>query len=203
LVEGFDVRSALIAALLLILGGIAFAAPRPKDTAKEPVYFPTVEGTTLVYKVGDREETEVVSKVEVKEGDKVVHISSIEAGVHKPLMVVRIGKDGLYLLEETGQKYDPPWCILKLPAKAGDKWTTNTTRPDIGNLASSETIKSVEELTVPAGKLEKTVVVESTSMVAGKTNTVSYWFSDGVGWAKISVAGQATKELKSVSVPKK
>jgi hypothetical protein len=191
------------AAVLLMLAGLGLAAPRPKDTTKDPVYFPTVEGTTLVYKVGDREETEVVSKVEVKEGSKVVHISSVENGVHKPLMVVRVNKDGLYLLEEVGQKYDTPWCILKLPVKAGDTWTTSTRRPDIGNLSSTETLKAVEQLTVPAGKLENAAVVKPTSSSLGRSSAVTYWFADGVGWARIQVGGQTSKELKSVSVPKK
>jgi hypothetical protein len=194
-------RCAIVVAVGFAL--LASGAPRPKDTAKEPVYFPTVEGTTLVYQVGDREETEVVTKVEVKDGSKEVHISSVQDGVNKPLMVVRVSKDGLYLLEETGQKYDTPWCILKLPVKAGDTWQTTTSRPDVGNLATSDTLKSVEQLTVPAGKFENAAVVVSTTKVALRPPTVTYWFADGVGWAKIRVGDETTKELKSVSVPKK
>jgi hypothetical protein len=189
-------------ASLLILAGLSLAAPRPKDTDKEPVYFPTVEGTTLVYRIDNEEETHVVTKVEVKDGNKIVHLSYSRPGVaSQPLMVVRVSKEGLFLLEETGKKYDPPWCMLKLPLKPGKSWETDTSRPDLGKISSVETMETPEQITIAAGTYSAVKVVSQSSGAAKGETT--HWFVEGIGWAKINVGDATHKELKSVTVGRK
>jgi hypothetical protein len=195
-------RCATLAVLAVAV--IALAAPRLKDTAKEPVYFPTVEGTTLVYEVGASEQTVVVTKVEKNDGDKIVHVHQVQpGGKMTPLMVMRVGKDGLTMLEEVGQKYDPPWHMLRMPLKADESWDAKTTRAGIGAIAVTRTARSLEELTVPAGTFTA-VPVEVVERGGGAVpNRRCYWYVEGIGWAKITVNGNTIKELKSVNLGEK
>jgi hypothetical protein len=185
-----------------MLVGLTFAAPRPKATTKDPVYFPTTEGTTLVYQFGAAgggvgEETQVVTKVEDKDGAKLVHVSN---GGTKPLMVVRVSKDGLELVEEVAQRYDPAWLMFKMPPKPDDKWDSKSTRPDIGTIESSFAVGKPEQLVVPAGTYTAipVTVTQTTGFGASFEIKSVYWYVENIGWAKITLNGTTVKELKSV-----
>src|SRR3954470_5424420 len=100
------------------LSGPATPTPRPKD-AKELVYY-AAKGTELVYKTPAEEFTDVVTAVEDTKDGKLIRVGRAQpAGEVKAQDVLLAKAEALYLLEETGQKYDPPWCFLKAGAKPG------------------------------------------------------------------------------------
>jgi hypothetical protein len=190
-----------IAALLLTLAMLAMAAPRPKDTAKEPVYFPTTEGTTLVYQVGESEETHVVTKVGEKGGAKIVHVDQIQpGGGMTPLQVVRVSEEGLSLVEEAGKAYYPEWLMLKMPAKPGDKWESKTARLGIGRIEESCTVGTPDKLTLPAGTFTAIPVTSTQTIGQGNMHQCIYWYVENIGVAKITMNGTTVRELKSVTV---
>jgi hypothetical protein len=162
----------------------AVAAPVPKHLMKPaPQYFPTRVGAMWVYLRGEVEETYVVTKVEVKENEKIVTVEQVEKdGTKKPNQVVSVRPDGLYMLSETGAVYDPPWCIFKLPVKVGQTWETKTRRGDGITVNGKQKVVAEERLKVPAGEFQ-TIRVESESPFAISTTT--YWYAPRVGIVQI------------------
>src|SRR4051812_42966495 len=111
------------ALLALLVATPLLAAPGAKEKPKEPIlYFPVTEGTTLVYEVrsGDSkmESVETVTKVEAKDGKYQVRVGS----KGKPDTADwEVSERGISRLLGDGK---PPLLELKLPAKAGDTWTS-------------------------------------------------------------------------------
>jgi hypothetical protein len=172
------------------------AAPRLKD--KEVDFFPTSVGSRWVYQCGDHEEAQVVTKVEVGAHGTRVYVADVRAGGQEtPAMVVVVSGKGLFMLEEMGQPYDPPWCILKLPAVPGEEWEATTRRPDIGPLSHAVTTGKAQRLTVPAGEFTVIPLTETTKLGPGRGASSEYSYAPGIGWARIVVGGRTEKELKS------
>jgi hypothetical protein len=187
-----------------MFGSLVFGAPRLKEPTKDHPFFVVTEGTTLVYKVDGNDDSMVVTKVERKADDQTIHVSRLdETGKADPAMVVRVSKDGVYLMEESGQKYDPPWLLLKTPATADEKWESKTSRPDIGRLDSTTVVGKPEEISVPAGTFIAVPVFVNQAKGIG-AGEFTYWFAPDIGWVRIVWNDKVVKELKSVTpAPKK
>jgi hypothetical protein len=189
------------ATLLLILAGLTFAAPR-KDAGKVPAYYPP-ERTTLVYKVSDGELTEVVTKVKETDGGIMVYYDRQTLGAEKSQQVFLSNSDGLFLVEEDGEKYEPRWCALKFGAKPGDSWTVETSRSDIGKVSAKLTLGKTEQVNVAGGMFD-TVRVDMAFTASGVEAKLSYWYAEGIGVVKIQDGEKIARELKSVTTnPKK
>ena len=137
--------------------GRASAAPIPKHLMKPaPQYFPTQVGAKRVYLRGDAEETQVVTKVEVKENEKIVTVEEVaKDGTKKPYQVVSVRPDGVYLVAESGRKYDTPWCVFKTPAVVGQEWETATSQGKDWMIRGTKKVIAEERLKVPAGRSKR------------------------------------------------
>ncbi|MBX9623940.1 MAG: hypothetical protein K2X82_09010 [Gemmataceae bacterium] len=173
------------------------AAPVPKDRLlAADSYYPTVVGTKLVYDIGGGEETRVVTAVERVEGGTLVTTEHLQPdGTKTPHMKVRVTAKGLFLAEEVGGAYDPPWCILELPPKAGSKW--DTISGGRAQVTGSMTAHGVEEVEVPAGTFRAARVDWELS----PNNVVSYWYAPKAGLVKMTTGG-APVVLKSFTTGK-
>src|SRR5262245_24585960 len=107
------------AAILLELPA-APAAPRVKDGDRPAAYFPTRVGDKWVYDDGKDLALQVTAG-ELKRDETIVTVSE-----HRPKGAVvaeraAVSAAGVYRLEFHGFPLDR-YCLLKLPAKEGDKW---------------------------------------------------------------------------------
>src|SRR5262245_58660731 len=106
--------------VLTALGG--GAAPIPPTPKEVQFFFPTEVGAKWLYKVGNREDTLVVTHVDDQHGAKLVSVSRVEGKKTVQAMKVLVSEKGLYEVEVVGTVFDPPRCVLRLPAKRGDSW---------------------------------------------------------------------------------
>ena len=102
---------------------------------------------------------------------------------------VAVRADGVYRYLIAGQKADPPFRFLKLPANNGDTWEAMTR-------LGGQTIKATfeigeEEVKVPAGKFQAVVVRSREFEVAGQKLSSQVWYARGVGMVKseMTIAG--------------
>src|SRR5262245_12575147 len=104
--------------LLLIVAPATLASATAGDDKKEAVlYYPTRVGDRRVYQDGDKLTTLVVTKVEDRDGAKVVTVASEVDGNFRPGGRVAVSAAGLVLLEQGDGRLDPPLVLLKLPPK--------------------------------------------------------------------------------------
>jgi hypothetical protein len=173
----------------VLAASIAHAAPVPKGT--DETYFPTREGDTRVYeiRVGDKVEgryTDVVTKVEKKDGAIHVTLTRDFPGSAQYVSTVAVSSEGLFRVAYEGKVMEKPVPLLKLPAKEGTKWEVD----EIGQY----TIKNEEEVEVPAGKF-RAVRVE---LVKGDHKT-TLWFAPTVGQIKqVSTMDDQVRVLKEL-----
>jgi hypothetical protein len=185
----FAVSLALMAGAGLT-GTRAGAAPVPKHLMKAPpVYFPTRVGAKWVYLRSGQEETHAVTKVEAKEGEMVVTVEREQGGKTTPYWVVAVRSDGLFLVAESGEAYDPPWCLLKCPVEVGKSWDGNSEREDYITLVGRRTVAAAEKLKVPAGEFEALRItserVTSETGDARVRSSTTYWYAPHVGVVQI------------------
>jgi hypothetical protein len=175
-------RPLLLAALA---ASVAYAAPAAKGP--EASWFPTKEGATLVYetRVGGQVRgtyTDVVTKVETKDGALHVTVTHDRPGAPPAAATVAVTAEGVFRVADNGEAREKLLPILKTPPKVGTKWE--------GSGGQYEVTKE-EEVEVPAGKF-KAVRVETT---AGGRATL--WFAPAVGLVKVvSGKGDVVQILK-------
>lgn len=179
----------LAVALVICVGEGAPAAPVPKHLMPKddtPFGFPAVVGTTWVYDTNGTDEVLTVSKVESKDGAKLVTAERVGAnGVRSHYMTWSISEKGIYLVAEGGNTYPTPWCICKFPHKEGDTWKTEGHGGDM-------TAGPVEKVKTPAGEITACRV----DWELGGGRTVNYWYAQGYGLVGMG-GGTPTKMLKS------
>ena len=176
----------LVAALVAVP-----AAPAPK--AKEPPpsapasYWPTVVGATREYQYPGGTEKEIVTAVTRKDDVMTVAIAVVGAdGTQTPRNKVEIRKDGVYLMEEVGQKYDSPVCLLKLPLTTGTRWEEKTQRPDLGPVLFKTEVGETATIETPAGKFEAVKVTRVIVRGGGQPDiTGIQWYAKEHGAVKI------------------
>jgi hypothetical protein len=192
-------RVLFVTAAVVLVATPAVPAPQLKD-AGPAGYFPTTVGARWVYQSGQVEQTEVVTDVR-KDGEAtIVAVGSVGPdGKVTPGDTVAIRPDGLFLLSETGQPYDPPVCLLRFPVKVGDRWEAETSRPDIGKVRFVREVKETKTRETPAGKFEAVRVESAVALGAAVPNTHSHWYAPGVGVVEI----ERTRTLKSFEPGKK
>jgi hypothetical protein len=190
-------RSLLPSLLAVLLAGPVAPAPQVKDKAPPTTYWPTVVGATLEYQFASSTQTEVVTAVERKGDVTTVAINWINKdGTSSPYNKVEIRKDGIFMTEEVGQAYDPPVCLLKLPLKAGDKWQTESKRPDLGSAYRfAREVGETRVIETPAGKFEAVQILCDTAPVGDRPADpkCAFWYAKGVGLLQI----EGTRTLKA------
>jgi hypothetical protein len=160
----------------------------PKEA---PFAYPTTVGTTWVYDMGGgREETLTISRVEDKDGAKLVTTERVGAdGKRSHHMTLSVSAKGVYLVSEGGRAYQTPWCIFKLPHREGDTWQTEGHGGDMK-------AGPVEKVKIPAGE----VTAARVEWTLGDGRVANYWYAHGIGLVKMG--GAANKGLKSFTLGK-
>lgn len=180
-----------------LLGLVASATPVPKDAAKpepEP-YFATTVGTTWEYQGGKDVLVDVVTEVEKRGGTLQVTVGRAVDGKVANHRVYEVSRDSLHWVEASTGPLDPPLLLLRLPAKAGDKWDVDSKKNGV-KFTGSVTVMGNEKLVVPAGTFE-TVRVEF-AFVEGTDPEMktTYWYAQNVGIVKRSTKGGGEVVLK-------
>ena len=179
------------------------AAPVPPGADKPVYYFPTRVGPKWVYerKGGDEKDYgEIVTKSEEKDGRFVVTVKSTSADFvdndSTATTQYVVSKDGVFcawLAHNLGggpEKYDPPYCLLKLPHKDGNAWENEKDKV----FCRKHVAKKIETVKVPAGTFEAIRVETGKDIV--------WWYAPDVGVVKKEY-GKVTSEMKSFELPKK
>jgi hypothetical protein len=189
----------LAACVFLAAVGPAGSAPRLKDLPGG-TYFPTTVGDRPVfetrYDTTSAEYAEVVTAVEKKDGATIVTVGREADGKVGPdLSQVRITDKGLYRSSYLGTVYDPPYCVLRLPLKPGEAWTSEAKSG--GQVTSTLKYQAVreEEVEVPAGKFRAfRIVVDIDSR--GQSNRSVIWYDARVGIVKLEHGAGETGSVR-------
>jgi hypothetical protein len=174
----------LMTAVLILA---ARSAPRLKDRPSDATYWPTTVGTTREYETDTGTEVEVVTAVERVDGVTTVTTAIRRPdGRQTPSNRVEVRQDGIYMTEEAGQPYDPPWCVLRLPPKAGDTWAVDTRRPDCGRLRFTQTVGETKVIEAGGEKFEAVRVMGEDIAGGGRSvGPIVYWYAKKVGLVRI------------------
>lgn len=194
-------RLAAAALFVVWLSLPALPAPRTKDEAPPPNYYPTEVGTRWVYDIDNGKGELALRLVSVEEKDGVKIVTTEQRGTTQwlPFERVEISSRGLSQVEFFGYPIDP-WYTLKFPIKAGDKWSFEYARTGpITGWKGTITVIGEEEVTVPAGKFKavKTEweIVADDGKALDKPMKSTTWFAPGVG--RVKIASGQTLALKS------
>jgi hypothetical protein len=180
--------SRLLAALACLTAiPVLVAAPVPAHLMPRdpPLGFPTRVGTTWVYEGNYGKRTIVISAKEEKGEYTLVTTEWVDdAGKRTPHMVTRVSVEGVFLVAEGGQKYENPWCILKLPHREGQTWETRWRYTEKeGYNVGTMTAGPFEKVRVPAGAVTAARIEwECGAAASGK---VTYWYAHGIGLVKM------------------
>lgn len=191
----------LLAALLMaLIPAVGFSQEKKEE--KPSNFFPLAKGTKWEYVLKGAEKypwvVEVTDVSEPKKGERAVTtLTSII--LDRKRLAGKYSADGKAVYEHTrgGDDLESPLVMIKLPLKAGSKWTEKLKY--VGEVTIDYEVKEAEELKVPAGTYTAFPVVQSIKTELGKS-TVTTWYADGVGMVKqeIKAFGKPdVTELKS------
>ncbi len=199
-------RTLLSVSLAFALATVGFAQDKKVDKPP-PDFFPLAKGTKWEYVVKGAEkypwEHEVTEVSEPKKGERAVATLTSTIFDRKRL-VGKYSADEKAVYEHTrgGDDLDTPLVMLKLPVKAGSKWTEKFKY--VGDVTADYEVKEAEEVKTPAGTFTAYPVVQSIKTTLGKS-TVTNWYAEGIGMVKqeIRAFGEPeVTELKSFTPAK-
>ena len=179
----------------LICDPVAFRAPPQKPSTKEPTYYyPVKVGAKWVFEkeLWNKDEVLVVTLVTKGDAGFLVTVEQENSkGERSPNHKMLVSAEGLWLTEEQGEPYSPPWQVLKVPHKAGDKWDVTTERAAAIAASVKHSVilcrvaAEPELLKVPSGKFDALKVSTTKTKVNGKAvdDSVS-WYAAGIGLLK-------------------
>jgi hypothetical protein len=187
-----------IFAVLLVLPA-AGSAPKPKTPPNGLDYFPCRLGTQWVYDQDGEESVRTVTAVEVKGRETLATIAVTCRSEWQERFAVT--PDGVFRRKLDLYEIDPPLCMLRLPAKAGEKWDA-VEPPQPGLLAHGGrmSIGAEEMVTVPAGTFRAVPVTWEVRTWDGEPlehpETYTYWYAAGVGVVQFR-GGSILRQLKA------
>jgi hypothetical protein len=174
--------------ILAISMVIVSLVPVPKE---EELYYPTQVGAKWVYQYSDGTElTSVITKVEVKDGSKVVSVSRAgKDGVPNHIFTRQVSSKGLFVIKvgDPPKSVNPPMCELRLPCKPGEKWTASPddlNNPYFGVKYERKT-HGWEDVSVPSGTYRAIRVEENRIFSPRVSWQYSTWYAPGVGLVKV------------------
>ena len=196
----FRSAAPIFAALLTALPAVVIpAAPIPVEAKRiQPVYHPTELGTRWVYAAGPGpvEVIVEVTSIEEKNGVKTITAHRIEDGEQgRVWQTVRISRDGMFVSDDGGIASDPPPCLLRSPAKAGEQWSEEF---NFGKrrCTGKRSVGAAEEIEVPAGRFTAVPVTFDYKLADCGDERDTTWYAPNVGEVK-SVFGRSERVLKS------
>jgi hypothetical protein len=207
LYRGSSMLRRLVFLIALAIFHESSAAPKLKDSAKFPAYFPTEVGAKWVYDESGQERVRVVTQVDVKDDQTLITIQELTGNTSFPYLKYSVSPKGVYLLESSTFKIEPV-CVLRFPIKEGDTWPVQY-EPQKGLRGSTQkvTVGKFEDVEVPAGKFKAIRVEVEVTAHAGKLldtpERYVTWYAHEVGLIKTTLEGVTIRVLKSFSSGKK
>jgi Protein of unknown function (DUF3108) len=181
-------RRCLAICVILVFVVPVESAPKLKDLP-DAAYFPMTVGdrwvTEMQYKTFSSEYTEVVTAVEKKDEATLVTIGrEVEGTVGPQVSQIRITDKGIFRVSSLGTVYDAPYCVLRLPLKVGETWTSEVGSG--GNVTSTFKYKAIkeEDVQVPAGKF-RAFRIEVDLDNSGRAGRSTIWYAPQVGVVKM------------------
>jgi hypothetical protein len=174
-----------------MIGIIAFVACIPgqslvagdKDDLEKVEYFPLKVGTTWEYLCNGKKIVTTVTLHEKVDEKPAARLDTTMDGT-TVIEHLTITKDGLCRILASAQRVHPPWLILKLPAKVGEKWNVNLlSLPVQGSLS----ILEAKKLKVGLQEYDTLLVVSTDLKLAGQDVEIMTWYAKDVGMVKQTV----------------
>lgn len=182
----------LLAAAPLATAVLAAALAAPVPEVGPPEYLADIRpGARFEYECGPEKGSRwaaelVVTKVERKGRATVVTLGDAETW--------SADADGLYQVARHGQPFTPARRLIKLPARAGDEWKSDTAVGET-RLRGSNKTRGLEWVEVPAGRF-LAAKVEFDGTQDGRPSPGTAWYAPDVGLVK-QVLGGHVEVLKA------
>ncbi|MDB5311144.1 MAG: hypothetical protein JWO38_5346, partial [Gemmataceae bacterium] len=147
---------------------------------------------------GVGEVTYMVTDVREEGGSKHVSVAVEEEGKNRLVEKVRISPDGVFLIERSQSRFDPPVCLLKLPVKPGEEWETLCAFSAV-EWRFKHTVMEPEWVTVPAGRFKAIRVLENMQVASGGAELwpTTHWYVAEMGCVKSTTLGGWRVAMKS------
>jgi hypothetical protein len=185
-----------LAATFFALAGWSYSAAKGTKKEKEdektvkPVddFYPLQVGNQWHYRVeAGGNSVEAVSKIAKIEFIDNAFLARLESTVNSKVVGtenLRVTSKGVFRYFNNGQRINPAVCLLKYPAKSGDKWGGKIS---VGEEQGKYSCDAEEEnVEVPAGKFKAMKV--NMSMETGEQSVIiAYWFVKDVGFVKQTI----------------
>jgi hypothetical protein len=173
----------------------------------ESDWFPAAVGMSWTYRVADGKIVVKVTKHEKQSGLMCARFETIDKGEVVAAQDVAIDADKVLRVAHNGEKVEPPFMLMKLPAAKGQKWKvdskmTSRSGSDViqGKFATDE-----EDVKVPAGEFKNAIRVTADITIDGNMTSIKSWYAPKVGLIKqrIVIGTQShVMELEKVEFPK-
>jgi len=196
----------LCACVALAFAVPAGSAPNLKDVPDRP-YYPTTVGDRWVMELrgsnagGEytQRTTEVVTAVEKnKDGDIIVSVSREVDGKFTPKPAqMKVSSNGLFRISVGETVFDTPYCVLKLPLKSGEKWTSEVKVKAETQTTFKYEVAKEEEVEVPAGKFRATRINVKADF-RGSTSKYTIWYVPQIGSVKEQLEGENSKHVREM-----
>jgi hypothetical protein len=176
--------------VFLMAASLAGAKPAKGDkkesAAEKGDYYPLQVGNQWTYRVevagNSAKAVSSITKMEAFEGKEP--LARLEAKVNDNVVATEhlLATDkGVFRYRNNNQEINPPICLIKYPAKSGDKWEGDIT---VGKEKGKYLCETREEaVEVAAGKY-KAMKVTVTLEAKNQKVTTSYWFVKDIGFVK-------------------
>jgi hypothetical protein len=175
----------------LMAASLAVAKPAKKGDKKDGAaeqadYYPLQVGNKWEYRVevagNSAKAVSSITKMESFEG-KEHPLARLEAKVNDNVVATEhlLATDkGVFRYRNNGQEINPPICLIKYPARSGDKWEGDIT---VGKEKGKYLCETREEIVGKYTAMKVTVTLDAKNQ---KVST-SYWFVKDIGFVKQTV----------------
>lgn len=156
---------------------------------KAPNYYPLELGNQWTFHVEAGGNTaKAVARVAKIEKINGVSLAFLEASVNGKVVAnedLRQTADGIFRYRNNRQDITPPVCLLKYPARSGEKWSGDLT---VGTDKGKYHAEAIEEaIEVKAGKFKAMRVTLKVESPREGTVTTSYWWVPNIGFVRQTV----------------
>jgi hypothetical protein len=180
--------------LSLSLFSIIISGERRNDSIEKSLYFPANSSKTLVYQTSFGESSTKYTY------DNGLVLSSNEGEKFKYRQKLLITDDGVFVKEtyqflkvflfikkEATYSYNKPLMRLPLPLTSGTEWKwtgIEYCNGDSSNIAVTGKVFNKEMISTKAGSFETIKVETVIDGSSGSKNTITEWYSEGIGLVK-------------------
>lgn len=187
---------------------LALTAPVPTHLMPEDSQwsFPSRVGTRWVYEKGGEEHVQVITRVEQKDGGKLVTVESVDGlGTAKLSHQVLVGPNESIFRRGTpfpdgAAMSSSSLCFLKTKFKVGEEWKADVAVEGGLKIVMKMKVAAIERVKVPAGVFTAARVEWEYSPANGgaKAPLPPYWYAPGVGLVRLD--DQPAMVLKSFTL---